>query len=850
MKQSRVDWGKLLGFTGAMLVGIVAAAYFLFAAYAHVIDERLFAASSASLEETNREVVQIFDEISTARWNYLEQIAHTLTFIDPADTDTIRSRVSSLKERYGFTEFYFLSENGNYLTVNGESGYIDLGDNLFALVDDGENVVTDGSLPTRQNMFFYAAPAEPGTFDGFAYCAIAFGYDKESLTAALSVQAYHGECDLYLVYPNGRVGISLGGVTNEIRNFVSSLTGAVDDDTIQVLADGLQNGATDTISVMLDGTEYYLSYQPAGRTQWRLVSLTPVSAADRTMTEIRSSSNRMMAGAFLLILLMMAAVAFYWLWRALRDKNSLLAERELIFEVMSEHMNEIFLLYDEETRKMLYISPNVSQMLGVSPEEVYAEAMVLNRCVEKKGAWKDERFLDGVRPGETLHREYNLINCTNGEVRPYTLDLYRPTGRNSHDLVIVLTDNTREQRVRQEITEAMESARAANAAKSTFLSNMSHDIRTPMNAIIGFTTLLDRDAEDPAQVHQYTEKIRRSGRHLLGLINEVLDMSKIEAGKTTLSMEPTNIDDVAEQMADLIRPLADAKHQTFVLTTSLPADESVLADRLRLTQILQNLLSNAVKYTQDGGRVELSIERINQREEGGFASYRFVVRDNGMGMSEEYLKQIFTPFSRETNSTVNKIQGTGLGMAITKNLIDLMGGTIHVVSKPGAGSTFDVVLGFRTVERRTAEEQAACGECDYSLSGMRILAAEDNELNAEILVELLKMEGAACDVTENGQEVLEKFEAAAPGQYDLILMDVQMPVMNGYEATRAIRKSRKNPEGKEIPIIAMTANAFTEDVQAALAAGMNAHLSKPVEIPPLKQTVQQVLAQAAAHRKI
>lgn len=519
--------------------------------------------------------------------------------------------------------------------------------------------------------------------------------------------------------------------------------------------------------------------------------------------------------------------------------------------------------------------------------------------------------------------------------------------------------------------EAFQIAEAANHAKSEFLSNMSHDIRTPMNAIVGLSTMLSREADNPERVREYTRRMMVSSQHLLGLINDVLDMSKIESGQTTLNVCEFNFAEMVEELGSIIRPQAKAKQQLFEVAVKDIQSELVVGDRLRLNQILINLLSNAVKYTPEGGSIWLYITQLPQVRKN-YAHFRFEVKDNGVGMTEAFQKVLFEPFTREENSVTNRIQGTGLGMAITKNLIDLMGGTIDVVSRQGEGSTFTVELELRlqeteinqefwkqygithmlvvdddveictgiistmsgtgvamqlATEGRTAvamaERAVRDGRCfdlilldwkmpemdgietarrirrvvpkhipimiltaydwseieeeareagidgflpkpffmtnfkqtvehiaeeggsqtgeeqtESSLAGKHFLAAEDNEINAEILAELLGTMGATMELARNGEEAVELFEQSEPGHFDAVFMDVQMPVMDGYEATRRIRRSG-HPEAESMVIIAMTANAFAEDVQAALAAGMDAHTAKPVDMGALERVLAE-----------
>ena len=390
-------------------------------------------------------------------------------------------------------------------------------------------------------------------------------------------------------------------------------------------------------------------------------------------------------------------------------------------------------------------------------------------------------------------------------------------------------------------TEALQTAENANKAKTDFLSNMSHDIRTPMNAIIGMTSLIRHDAGNKAKVIEYADKIDISSQHLLGIINDVLDMSKIEAGKTVFKYTDFSILDFITELNTIFHSQIDEKNQTLTIIKENIRHEWVNGDQVHLMQIFSNLVSNAVKYTQEGGKIQFLVEECETKS-SVYAKYRFLVRDNGMGMSADFKDTIFDAFTRAESSMTNKIQGTGLGMAITKNLVEAMGGTIDVESELGQGSCFEVLIDLRIAEDRfvSSAEQAEKDEpAGNVLKGMRFLCAEDNELNAEILMELLKIEGAECTICENGKRVLEAFEQSAPGDYDMILMDVQMPVMNGYEATKAIRRS-SHELAKTIPIIAMTANAFSEDIQHSLAAGMNAHVSKPIEMKVLEKTIRSI----------
>ncbi len=519
----------------------------------------------------------------------------------------------------------------------------------------------------------------------------------------------------------------------------------------------------------------------------------------------------------------------------------------------------------------------------------------------------------------------------------------------------------------QQLAQALQAAQIASNSKTMFLSNMSHDIRTPMNAVLGFTTLLAADAENPAKVREYTKKIMSSGQHLLSLINDILDVSKIESGKVVLNLEEFALNDVVSSVDAIIRPMAKAKGQALHVEVTGIRHERLVGDETRIDQILLNLLSNAVKYTQEKGNIWFRIIGLGQRS-GQYEHIRIEVEDDGYGMTPEYLETIFDAFTRAENSTTNKVQGTGLGMAITKSIVELMGGTIDVSSQVNQGTVFRVELELRILEGKADREfwekrgisgilvieadEGCCGDIkelmrdtglgleavgqvqeaadmlrehggDYqlllldwdvcgrdgarsvraleeaapearililadseaegveealstrrtgmlakpffvtafrdkvaelwadvsresapaspeghSLAGLRFLAAEDNEINAEILKEILEMEGASCEIVENGRLAVERFRNGAAGEFDAILMDVQMPVMNGHDAARAIR-GLEGQGGAHIPIIAMTANAFAEDEKAARDAGMDAHVAKPLDVELLKKAVAQ-----------
>ena len=386
---------------------------------------------------------------------------------------------------------------------------------------------------------------------------------------------------------------------------------------------------------------------------------------------------------------------------------------------------------------------------------------------------------------------------------------------------------------------AAENAESANRAKSTFLFNMSHDIRTPMNAIIGYADLASRHSDDPAKLKKYMENIQVCGQNLLMLLNNVLDLARIENDKTEMEYSVSDIEKDFRNCLAMFRNQADSKGQTLTVTTQLPYPY-IYADIPHLTEVCTNLVSNAVKYTGAGGTIRFDVTQ-KPGEKEGWCDTVVTVADNGIGMSQEFLKHIFEPFERERTSTVSKVEGSGIGMGIVKKLVGLMGGTVEVESKIGVGSTFTVTIPCRIASEEEAQAKRAADPADReSLRGTRILLTEDNDLNAEIATELLQEEGCTVDRAKDGVECVDMLEKAANGTYQLILMDVQMPVMNGYDATKKIRRM-DDPQKANIPIVAMTANAFSEDKQVALDAGMNDHIAKPINMSVLVPTLRKYL---------
>lgn len=525
-------------------------------------------------------------------------------------------------------------------------------------------------------------------------------------------------------------------------------------------------------------------------------------------------------------------------FREADDFCSMTAEKDALCEKTEEEYSMFLTFPDWKLKRMALIHSYAEGKLVVLAQVSDVEAFVaFQNELPGHREWAKDHLVG------LYHDEYFQIQQINNKL----IDAQRCLVRNNRKLELALEENRETTQKLNEARKAAEKARElaqqADRSKTEFLANMSHEIRTPMNAIIGITELMKHHVKEPEMMQSYIQKLQSSGNYLLGLINDILDLSKIENGSMELRKEPMNLEEEIEQIIALIRPQAVRRSQQLNVQTVI-RQNAVTGDAVRLRQMLVNLLSNAVKYTKEGGAVRFLAEELSEKEKNGCV-YRFVVEDNGIGMSEDFIRDIFKPFARAEHY-VKEIQGTGLGMAITKRIVDAMGGTIQVSSTLGKGSRFEILVPMQPdLGKEATVEQGISGKTDQnasgkkSLKGMKFLCAEDNELNAEILSALLELEGASCMVCENGKVLTEVFEQAGAGDYDAILTDVQMPVMDGYEAVRRIRNG-KNPLGRTIPIIAMTANAFSEDIRKSLDAGMNAHISKPVEMKALEKALRNI----------
>ncbi len=956
-----------------LLTAVAVSAVLIGAVYYNFMSQKIYEDSTGYLSEIYGQVNRSFATFVEKNWGVLDGWNGYISSCSDSEAEKF---LKNRQEYWGFSEFYFLAADKSYITPDGKTGQMQLDDTWDDLVTGGEPVMISEKLADGQDTVVFAVPSEHGEYKGTEFDAIAVSYTNAALAESLNVDAFSGNAKCFIIRNDGDVLLSTQAGGSVFGNYLVYLRAASDlgEENISAMEADWKNGESGLLRCEIGGVSHCLLYQPVGYRDFYLLSSVPQSAVSAGFLSVQNTTMLVLAIIFTLVGATVIAVVIVRSRRQSRINKTELQYRERMFDVLSNSVDDIFIMLDSEKQTVDYISPNIERLLGITLQEARGNIRVLEKCAVNYNVIFPRSELEAIPLNGNRYWECEYMHQSTGERRWYRMTIYRMEIGGVRKYIVVMSDRTLDQQMNQKLREALDAAKSANEAKSNFLSNMSHDIRTPMNAIVGFSVLLEKDAEDPERVKEYTRKIMASSHHLLSLINDVLDMSKIESGKTSLNIDRFSLPELLEELNIILMPQARAKAQSFTIHVNGAPPELILGDKLRLNQILINLLSNAVKYTPEGGEIEFTVSTLPSPSPQ-YARLRFAVRDNGIGMSEEFQQQVFLPFSREINSVTNKIQGTGLGMAITKNLVDLMGGIINVQSAPGKGSTFTVELTFSLPDKEEEEQwyrrkvtrilaaddeedvclnirealngsgvdvttvtdgasavelalaahgkgrdydiilldwkmpemdgvetarrirdgvgkdipilvltsydwteietearraginafmpkpffastfwhtvkpffishsEGAVKEADEGespLSGKLFLVAEDNELNAEILTEMLGIEGAECNLTSNGLEAAEKFISTEPGHYDMILMDVQMPVMNGYDATRKIRAS-SHPEAKTIPIVAMTANTFAEDVRDAFDAGMNGHLAKPIDMNAVRELVGRIL---------
>ena len=951
------------------LIGGSCARYVLF------VSQTVYQESTSHLSELVHQSDDMLNQLFSRNrmilhlWGGLLEIA--------SSEEQIRSGMDKMQKELDCAALYFLSSDGSCMTQDGEKSSLGSQTGLGTHLSGGEDVVVNAALPGKPQMLVFVCPEAKGTYRSFAYDAVAVAYYNDTVLSAIDSSAFDGAAHSYVIYSDGRVVLDSNADSDDpVYNLLAELRGNSDlsEKKFDALSDDFAQGRNGSMMLTLRGTRYYLVYENMGIQDWIMLGLVPVSVVNAGMDTLWRRTVEIVVVIACLLMVLLIALIVHRSRDALRRRDTEILYRDELFTRLSRNVDDVFLMMDAETSRVDYVSPNIERLLGVPLEQVQQDIRALRALHPKDSPDHDKNFFEGIQCGEQCEWNADFAHQQTGERRWFHIVAMGSEVAGRTKYILVMSDRTADRKINQALSEAVAAAEAASRAKSTFLSNMSHDIRTPMNAIIGFTTLAVSNIDNQERVKDYLTKTLSSSRHLLALINDILDMSRIESGKLQLEETEVNLSEMLHDIKTIVSGQIHAKQLELYMDALDVTDEDVYCDRTRMGQILLNLLSNAIKFTPAGGTVSVRVRQFAGTVRD-CAQYEFRVRDNGIGMSPEFAQKIFEPFERERTSTVSRIQGTGLGMAITRNIVEMMGGTIKVQTEKNRGTEFIICLPLRVQNCSRREEKIAelsglkalvvdddFNTCDsvaklltrvgmraeWTLSGREavlrarqsielgdpcrayiidwrlpdmngievtrqirslnddtpiiiltaydwsdieveakaagvtafcskpmflsdlrdtlltaighmqteaqdilpgknadfrgrhILLVEDNELNREIAVAILHEYGFLVDTAENGAVAVEKIRTSDLGRYDLVLMDVQMPVMDGCTATRRIR-ALKDPARAAVPIVAMTANVFEEERKRAFDCGMNGFLSKPIVIEELIDALKDII---------
>ena len=956
----------------AVFVGIVLTVF----QYFRFVSKTVYEESVSHLTEVFHQSDNMLRELADKNLTYLHMWGENLQ--NTSSEDEIRDYIKKAQDDAGFLEFYFLSADGNYKMVTGETGYLGLQENIEEEIRQGNDVIANAAVPGKSQLLVFATPKAHGTYQGFEYDAIAIAYENSDIVDVLDISAFDGNAQSFIIHPDGRVVVDHSSEAwGNVYNFFGVLRehSNMSEKEVNELSEKFKAGRTDAMLLNLDERNYYLVYEKSDIQDWMFLGLVQADIVNASMNSLQRSTILLVGAVVLCIAALLISFIIQKGRINLRKKDTEILYRDELFQKLSMNVDDVFLMLDAKTYQVDYVSPNVEKLLGITVEQIRKDICILGKMYPEEQEDPEKNYLEEIQVHEQREWDFEYVHLKTGEKRWFHNIAMGSEVNGKKKYILVMSDRTSDWKMNHALSEAVRAAETANRAKSTFLSNMSHDIRTPMNAIIGFTTLAVSNIDDHKKVRDYLGKILSSSNHLLSLINDILDMSRIESGKIHLEETEVSLSDVLHDLKTIISGQIHAKQLDLYMDAMDVTNEDVYCDKTRLNQVLLNLLSNAIKFTPAGGTISVRLKQLPRTVKGS-EQYEIRIKDNGIGMSPEFVKKIFSPFERERTSTVSRTQGTGLGMAITKNIVDMMGGTIEVQTEQGKGTEFIVRLPFRIqseqhhtekiaeleglkalvvdddfntcdsvtkmlvkvgmrsewtlsgkeavlrarqsmelgdafhayiidwrlpdmngievsrqirslgddtpiiiltaydwsdieAEARAAGVTAFCAKplfmsdirealmnaiglsqdkpedfilpkANTNFRGKCILLVEDNELNSEIAAEILNEYGFLVDTAENGAEAVEKVKNSASGNYDLVLMDVQMPVMNGYEATKEIR-ALANPALAGITILAMTANAFDEDRKKALECGMDGFLSKPIVIEELIAMLQKNL---------
>ena len=825
----------------ALLLSLVLVAGVIWAgsAYFDFVSQTIYEESTAHLTEIFHQANQQLYNLVSVNWSRMRM---WVPYLEKAESDEeVLAYVDQAREESNFTDFYFISRNGEYLTLTGNRGYLDLRDQLPNLILEKQPIVVNSVVPDQPEIMVFAIPAKQGSYRGFDYEAIAITYNNSDMVNALKISAFAGQASTYAVLPDGRIVVDNSSeAMDSVHNLFVLLeeSKSLTDDQITALQQDFLSGNSGSLLFKINGVSHYLVYESANFQNWTVVGIVPTDVVNSSMNKLQSTTMLVVSGIAIALAVMLLLLVILHNRQKLKQKDNALLARDELFSKLSVNVDDVFLMVDANDLRVEYVSPNIEKLVGISEQQVLDDIHEIEHLIRTDESVHILDQLSTILPGEQREWDREYIHQKTGEELWFRVVVFCTDIQGEKKYILDLSDRTKDKKINQRLEDAFHTAENANRAKTTFLNNMSHDIRTPMNAIIGFTNIAMKHEPEP-EVRSCLEKIRESSDHLLTLINDVLDISRIESGKIKFAPIGVDIVEVADTVLSIMYGFLSNRNITFHTHLAIPETRYVLADAVRIREVLVNILGNAVKFTGDGGSITFTSDYLPGADDRHMI-VRYRVTDTGVGMTKEFVKHIFDEFSQEESSARTYYKGSGLGMAISKRYVDLMGGNISVESEKGKGSTFTVELPLELTEADKVQKQASPGD-STDLAGVKILMAEDNDLNAEIAMVQLEELGIHITRASDGKEALKIFASNQPGTFDIIFMDIMMPKMNGYEATKAIRTLQNRPDARTIPIIAMTANAFAEDVQASLDAGMNGHLSKPIVIDEVVKTIARNL---------
>ena len=814
--------------TGAVSAGF---AYFGF------VSQTIYEESTAHLSEIFHQANQTLYNLVSVNWSRMRM---WVPYLEKTESETdIIAYVNQAREESNFTDFYFISRNGDYITLEGKRGYLDLRTQLSLLILEQQPVVVNSVVPDKPEIMVFAVPTRQGTYRDFDYEAIAITYNNSDLVEALKISTFDGDASTFAVLPDGRVVVDNGSEDmQDIYNFLAMLkdSGSLTDRDLEDLRHAFLSGGSGDMVFELNDRDYYLVYESADFQDWTVLGVVPAAVVNASMNKMQTITVFVVSGIVIALAVMLLLMVIQQNRQKLKQKDYELLARDELFSKISTNVDDVFLMMDARNLHVEYVSPNIEKLVGLSEQQVLGNIYEIENLVRQDESIHILDQLSEIKPGEQCEWNRECIHQKTGKVLWFRVVVFCTDIQGAKKYILDLSDRTKEKKINQTLEDAVRNAENASRAKTIFLNNMSHDIRTPMNAIIGFTNIA-RKYDPKPEVMACLEKIGESSEHLLTLINDVLDISRIESGKIKFAPVPADITEVVNTVLSIMYGFLSNRSLSFSTNIEEPEATCVLADTVRIREVLVNILGNAVKFTEDGGSIHFETS-YHPGADARHIMVRYRVSDTGIGMTEEFIEHIFDEFSQEENNARTHYKGTGLGMAITKRYVDLMGGTISVKSRKGEGSTFTVELPLELTDESNVQKQGY-SNTNVDLTGVKILLAEDNDLNAEIAMVQLEELGIRVTRAADGKEAVKTFAENPPGTFDLIFMDIMMPEMNGYEATETIRSMNNRPDCLSIPIIAMTANAFAEDVQASLDAGMNGHIAKPIVIDEVIKAIAQ-----------